>query len=40
MNLLAVNGSPRGKHGNTEQLLQSFLRGARSASSRQACFQF
>lgn len=33
MNILAVNGSPKGKSGNTEQLLQSFLRGARSAGA-------
>ncbi len=33
MNILAVNGSPRGKHGNTEQLLQPFLKGARDAGA-------
>jgi putative NADPH-quinone reductase len=33
MNILAVNGSPRGKSGNTEQLLQAFLNGARSAGA-------
>jgi putative NADPH-quinone reductase len=33
MNILAVNGSPRGKSGNTEQLLQSFLNGANSAGA-------
>lgn len=30
MKILAVNGSPKGKQGNTEQLMQSFLNGARS----------
>ena len=29
MNVLAVNGSPRGAKGNTEKILQAFLAGAR-----------
>lgn len=33
MKILAVNGSPRGRDGNTEQLLQPFLNGARSAGA-------
>ena len=33
MRILAVNGSPRGKDGNTEQLLRSFLGGAWSAGA-------
>jgi putative NADPH-quinone reductase len=33
MKILAVNGSPRGKSGNTEQLLQAFLSGANSAGA-------
>lgn len=28
MNILAINGSPKGRHGNTEVLIQAFLRGA------------
>lgn len=28
MRILAVNGSPRGAQGNTEVLLQAFLKGA------------
>jgi multimeric flavodoxin WrbA len=33
MKILAVNGSPRGKDGNTEQMLQPFLKGAGSAGA-------
>jgi putative NADPH-quinone reductase len=30
MNILVINGSPRGKHGNTEILVRAFLEGATS----------
>jgi len=33
MKLLAFNGSPRGKHSNTDRILQPFLEGASSAGS-------
>jgi putative sterol carrier protein len=33
MNILAVNGSPRGAKGNTERILQPFLEGAREAGA-------
>lgn len=33
MKILAVNGSPKGKDGNTEQMLQPFLKGAGSAGA-------
>lgn len=33
MKILAVNGSPSGKEGNTEQILQPFLKGASSAGA-------
>ncbi|MDI6870198.1 MAG: NAD(P)H-dependent oxidoreductase [Bacillota bacterium] len=33
MRILAVNGSPRGRRGNTERLLQPFLAGAREAGA-------
>jgi len=33
MKILAVNGSPRGAKGNTEQLLQKFLQGAQAAGA-------
>lgn len=32
-NLLAINGSPRGRESNTERLLQPFLAGAREAGA-------
>ena len=34
MNLLAVNGSPRGKHGNTEQLTAIIPEGSTERRSR------
>lgn len=34
MKILAVNGSPRGKSGNTECILQPFLEGANSAGAQ------
>ena len=34
MNILAINGSPRGTKGNTERLLEPFLQGARDAGAR------
>lgn len=33
MRILAINGSPRGAKGNTEQLLQCFLKGAQAAGA-------
>ncbi len=33
MRILAINGSPRGRQGNTEVILQAFLEGARSAGA-------
>ena len=33
MKILAINGSPRGAKGNTEQLLHSFLNGAQAAGA-------
>ncbi len=33
MKILAINGSPHGRDGNTEQLLQPFLKGADSAGA-------
>ncbi len=33
MKIFAVNGSPRGSHGNTERILQPFLEGARAAGA-------
>jgi multimeric flavodoxin WrbA len=33
MKVLAINGSPRGAKGNTEQILQPFLEGAREAGA-------
>jgi len=33
MKILAINGSPRGKNGNTDRILQSFLQGAREAGA-------
>ncbi len=33
MKILAINGSPRGKHGNTDRILQPFLRGAATAGA-------
>ncbi len=33
MKILAINGSPRGKHGNTDRILQPFLRGAAAAGA-------
>ncbi|MEM3712590.1 MAG: NAD(P)H-dependent oxidoreductase [Thermoproteota archaeon] len=33
MKVLAVNGSPRGKNGNTDRILQSFLQGVREAGA-------
>ena len=34
MNILAVNGSPRGSIGNTEVILQAFLRGAQAEGAK------
>lgn len=34
MNILVVNGSPRGKQGNTYILQEAFMRGAVSAGAR------
>jgi multimeric flavodoxin WrbA/putative sterol carrier protein len=34
MNILAVNGSPRGAKGNTERIVQPFLEGARKAGAK------
>lgn len=33
MRILAINGSPRGEHGNTDRILQPFLAGAREAGA-------
>ena len=33
MQVLAINGSPRGAKGNTERVLQPFLEGAREAGA-------
>jgi multimeric flavodoxin WrbA len=33
MKVLAINGSPRGSHGNTERILQPFLEGAREVGA-------
>jgi multimeric flavodoxin WrbA len=33
MKILAINGSPRGRNGNTDRILQSFLQGAREAGA-------
>jgi multimeric flavodoxin WrbA len=33
MKILAINGSPRGKRGNTDRILQAFLEGAREAGA-------
>jgi putative sterol carrier protein/putative NADPH-quinone reductase len=33
MKILAVNGSPRGEHGNTDRILQPFLAGARETGA-------
>lgn len=34
MQIIAINGSPRGAAGNTEQLLQAFLKGAEGSGAR------
>ncbi|MCS7138546.1 MAG: NAD(P)H-dependent oxidoreductase [Crenarchaeota archaeon] len=34
MKVLAINGSPRGKKGNTDRILQSFLQGAKDAGAQ------
>jgi len=34
MNLVAINGSPRGENSNTEHLLQAFLRGSEMAGAQ------
>ena len=33
MKVLAINGSPRGMHGNTDRILQPFLQGAAAAGA-------
>jgi multimeric flavodoxin WrbA len=33
MNILAINGSPKGKYGNTDRILQPFLQGAAAAGA-------
>ena len=33
MKVLAINGSPKGNKGNTEHLLQAFLKGATDAGA-------
>lgn len=34
MNVLAINGSPRGKQGNTEKILENFMLGAQQAGAQ------